>query len=41
MLTSVHAGALSADDLSLFTALYREHCEVGVVTKDSLDFEFM
>ena len=23
------AGALSADDLNLFTALYREHCEVS------------
>ncbi len=25
-----YAGALSPDDLNLFTALYREHCEVSV-----------
>lgn len=27
--SALNAGALTAEDLNLFTALYREHCEVG------------
>ena len=36
MLFCTHSGVVSADDLSDFTALYREHCEVRTIVESHI-----